>query len=833
MAKAVRRLVPIGSRDPSARGRFQKRDLTSDVLFGKGARLAAFLLATAACGLKPVFTPSISAGPYSVIADGGAIVLTRDGGVLVTLPSDAFQLGTVRDLDDTKSFDPYWLVHDDEFFDPVIPAGLRFRKTTATVVTQTSATQLDLALTFEGDLQAAVTLTADAEGRFKAIWVPAASSMPIAFMRVRLRASPTEGFYGLGEVFDDVNHRGKLRPMQIEPDLGIESVNSETHVPVPLLIGTTGWGVFVASKRYGIFDVARSEDDLVEITYGTAEQSAEGLELHLFAAAHPLDITRKYYEVTGDPLLPAPWGLGPLLWRDESRDQAQVEDDVAQIRARDLAVSGMWIDRPYATAVNTFDFNAPQFPDAGGMIATMHAAGLRVALWHTPYLEPGAEPLLSEAVDAGYFPPTTGPTARWGPPIDFTNPNAMTFWQRNIQRYIDLGIEGFKLDYGEEVAGGLSGSRTNWSFFDGSTERTMQHDFTVLYHRAYFERLPGGAFMLCRAGKWGDQKQVSVIWPGDIDATLTRWKEPVGGSPGTGGLPSAVIAGMSLGPSGFPFFGADTGGYRHSPPNRETWLRWVEQSALSTVMQIGDSSSQMPWEYTAANGRDDAALEVFRQYARLHLRLFPYEWTYAKRLAVDGRAIQRPLGLAYPELGRHPNDEYLFGDDLLVAPVVTAGVTSRMVLFPPGEWIDWWDGSVHSGEQTVSAPMDRLPLFIRRGGIVPLLRPTIDTVSATTVAMVDSFSSDAGVLWVRAVPGGTMTLYDGTQLDVSSTQVKLAAGTVFTRGAVIELLDVPRPASVSLTARASRAEVEAGEGWFWENRTLWLHVDGGPVTITP
>src|SRR5207237_1141683 len=127
-----------------------------------------------------------------------------------------------------------------------------------------------------------------------------------------------------------------------------------------------------------VFDVAKTEPDLVEVTYGTAEQSASGLDFHLFAAEHPLDVTRRYYDVTGEPLLPAQWALGPLLWRDENRDQAQVLDDIAQLRARDLAFSGMWLDRPYATAVNTFDYDVAKFPDAGAMIDAIHAAGLRL-----------------------------------------------------------------------------------------------------------------------------------------------------------------------------------------------------------------------------------------------------------------------------------------------------------------------------------------------------------------------------------------------------------------------------------------------------------------------
>jgi alpha-D-xyloside xylohydrolase len=625
--------------------------------------------------------------------------------------------------------------------------------------------------------------------------------------------------------------------MQLEPNLAVESTDTENHVPVPLLIGTRGWGVFVQSKRFGVFDVAKSDPTLVEITYGTAEQSGDGLNFHLFAAQHPLDITRRYYDVTGDPLLPAPWALGPWLWRDNTTGQVQTMDDFVQVRTRDLATSAMWLDRPYASFVETFDFDPAHYTDPVAMIAAAHAAGIRMAVWHAPYLEPAAVPYAGIAADAGYFPPKAGLLLNhWSAPIDFTNPDAYAYWSGLIDRYVDAGIEGYKLDYGEDVAGGVSGNGTGWKFFDGSTERTMSHDFTVLYHRVYAEKRPG--FMLCRAGKWGDQTQVSVIWPGDIDANLTKWMDTFmdqGMSiTGVGGLHTAVVFGTGLGPSGFPFFGADTGGYRHSPPNRETWLRWVEQSALGTVMQTGDSSSEMPWEYTADNGRDDAALAVYQLYARLHLQLFPYEWTLAKNLAVDGRALMRPVGLAYPELGQHPDDEYLFGDDLFVAPVVTAGATQRDVLFPTGDWVSWWDASVHHGQETVAAPVDQLPLFIRKGGVVSMLRPTIDTLSPATDSDVDSFANDAGILWVRAVPDGSATLYDGTQISVSSTKVSVTAGTTFTQGAVVEEVGVTKPSAVSSTPRSSRDEVATSpDGWFYDG-SLWIRVPAGQsVTVTP
>jgi alpha-D-xyloside xylohydrolase len=806
---------------------------------------------------------SLVTGDYALTvgADARTLTLSRRDEVLLAFPADAFQLGTVDTLDERSSYDPYFLESHGPLLPASLPASLQWRTVARASVASAAADTVVVQLRFDDGRGAALTLSVDAPGRFTATLVPELPSgaPAIAWMRLRPRASSTEAFYGLGEWEDDVNHRGKSRPMQIELQPDIESLYNEDHVPVPLLIGARGWGLFVESRRLGEFDVATHEADLVEVTYGTAQQSGDGLRFHLFAAEHPLDITKHYYDLTGYPLLPAPWALGPWIWRNENRDQQEVLDDIDTIRTLDLATSAIWIDRPYASAVNTFDFNPSQFPDPASMIATAHANGLRLALWHAPYVEPAAEPVRSEALANNYFPPTSGLLLNsWSKPIDFSNPAAYAWWQDLIRRYTDMGIEGFKLDYGEDIAPGIQGKRNVWKFFDGSDERTMHYGYTLLYHQVYAETLPAsGGFLLCRAGRWGDQRNVSVVWPGDMDATFTRHGEPYVDHSGqtkigVGGLPATVAMGLGLGPSGFPFFGADTGGYKNSPPGKELYIRWFEQTALSSVMQVGDSSSQPPWVFTADNGRDQETLDLYRIYARLHLRLFPYEWTYARNIAADGRPIQRALGLAYPQIGQHPSDEYLFGDDLLVAPVIEAGATARHVIVPPGEWIDWWDGTLYSGgaaggvEVDVPAPLSKLPLFVRAGGIVPLLRPTIDTLSPTTLPAerVESYANDAGVLYVRVVPGDSASafaLFDSTRMSqapvAGGNDLTFHGGQTFTKGAMLEVLRVPViPQAVTrngseLGVRETLAVLEAADdGWFWEpalGGTLWVKLPGG------
>jgi alpha-D-xyloside xylohydrolase len=800
-----------------------------------GIRVALAALTASACGGGPVHGTVLRArGTFriDVSPDARTISLARGADALLTLGPDAFQLGVVNKLDDQASYDPFWLEAKDSALYTEPPKDLRFLDVTSARVADASRDGESIAIeeTWSSGLMATVEIrtssaSTDERASFGLRIVPH-GTVPIAYVRVRAHASKDEAFYGLGEWEDGVEHRGKLRPMQIEVDGASESMDNEAHAPIPFLIGTRGWGVFVESRRYGLFDVARKADDLVEITYGTAAESPKGLTMHLFAAKQALDVTKSYYEITGNPRLPATWAFGPWIWRDENRDQAEVERDIRKI---DLATSAIWIDRPYARAVNTFDFDAPRFPDPSAMIARARDAGLRMALWSTPYLEKAATPFVDEASMRGFFPPTTGLLLNhWGAPIDFTNVDAYAFWQSLIGRYATLGIEGYKLDYAEDVVAGTSGARIAWMFADGSDERTMHYGYTKLYHRVYAETLPAtGGFLLCRAARWGEQTLGPIIWPGDLDATLTKHGQrftPRGASNpvnGVGGLPASLIMALSLGPSGFPFFASDTGGYRHSPPDKETYVRWLEQTALSSVMEVGDSSSQPPWEFTADNGRDQATLDLYRAFARLHLRLFPYVWSYAERLAADGRAIMRPEGLVFPELGVHPNDVYLLGDALLVAPVVEPGVVMRSIAFPPGAWVDWESGERHSGGQgrgaeMIAAPLERLPLYVRAGALVPMLRPTIDTLSpvgtSTLAQTIESYTKDPGRLWVRTARGGdgAFTVFDGTQLEASEAggllTLRITPGGTFAKGALFEVISAGSSASDSIRIEIDGAE---------------------------
>jgi alpha-D-xyloside xylohydrolase len=802
---------------------------------------------------------SLRAGMATIaVTTEPALSLRHDGELRLRFEPSDWQFGIVERVDNDTNYDPHRILTDDALYSP--PDGLRWiHPRAARFEDADDGESIRLQLEFESAAPARLTIRVEEDGRFSLKLTP--SDDRVAFFRLRPHASADEGFYGLGEYYDEVDHRGQRRALQLEIDAELDSGYNEAHVPVPLLIGTEGWGLFVESPYAASIAVGTEKPGRIDASFGTGLASAEGLRFHLFAESHPLDITRHYYQVTGYPKLPARWALGPLVWRDENDNQQQVEADIEAMRDLDLAATGYWIDRPYASAVNTFDYSPAMFSDPAAMIARMHALGFRTALWHTPYLDESRDEtaaLRAHAESKGYYPPVTGAKLnKWGMPIDVTDPQAVAWWQELLGSYIKLGVEGFKLDYGEDVVCGLNQKRLRWRFDNGADERTMQSQFQRHYHAIYADLMPeDGGFLLCRAGTYGDQTSGCIIWPGDLDANMKPHRTPIDPELGeaskryVGGLPAALVAGLSLSPSGFPFFGSDTGGYKRAPPDKETFTRWFQYTALSTVMQIGTSSNDVAWEPTPGNGFDEEMLGWYRRYTRLHLRLFPYIWSYAVRLAHDGRPIQRALGLAYPELGEHPNDTYLLGDALLVAPVVTRGARQRSLVLPPGDWIDWWSGKRHRGpgRLTVDAPLDTLPLFVSAAHLVPMLRPTIDSLAATSEPQrVDSYATEAGALYVRAVAEGNghFRLFDGGSLDHTTTtdrsELSFAGGSELNNGVVFELIAASAPVAVEAGGQAidvhvSLASLEAATtGYFFDDsppHTLWVKASGAAANVS-
>jgi alpha-D-xyloside xylohydrolase len=274
--------------------------------------------------------------------------------------------------------------------------------------------------------------------------------------------------------------------------------------------------------------------------------------------------------------------------------------------------------------------------------------------------------------------------------------------------------------------------------------------------------------------------------------------------------------------------------------------RWSEFAAFSTVMELGGGGvSHNVWDFTVSNF-DQELLDIYAKYARLHMTLFPYLYSYVAQNSKDGTPIVRAPGMQYPDdaaLAAAPY-ELFFGEDLLVAPVVEAGAQSRQVTLPAGSWVNYWTHEIVTGPATVSvaAPLDTLPLFVRAGAILPELAPDVDTLAPATDPSVVTAEMRADQMSIEVFPGDHQTsfeLYDGTTFISSKPgepgwEFIMDASPVPRTYSVAVLWTLVRPEppvsvfgdpTFESSKFATQAELDAApEGWFYDAAAGVVHL---------
>ncbi len=782
------------------------------------AALAAGVLLSAAlaltgCGGKAGDSAEPAGGWDDLLVETDPFALAWGTGAL---PAGAVEVGFVEDYDSTLNYDPWNLWSGsgapDIDWEPAVRGTW-------------SAGGYDLELA--DGRTARLDRLDDGEGGPVRLRLTV-DEAPAPYLRLSFASPAGEALWGLGENFDAVNLRGTVRPMQIEVNAEVESGYVEAHVPVPVVVGSGGWGAAVPSDWPMVVDAASPGADGADperVSFVVATE--DPLDIVLLGgapgeAADGADLVAAWTRLAGLPRLPPTWAMAPMLWRDENDSDAQVLEDARAVRDHDLAFGVMWVDNPWQTTYNSMRPD-DRFADWDGMVAELHDLGFRWMAWSTPYLE-DADPDHDAFADAGWFVDIPVLFSDFGDLVDLTHPDAMAAWQERVAAAAAIGIEGWKLDYGEDVNLGLGTGRLVTTFADGSDERTMHHRFAAHYHRAYaepYDEAGADRFLLGRGGAWGTEAITDCIWPGD----LCNGFEKAGEDGHVGGLPAAIRAGVSLSVSGFPCFASDTGGYRHGRADRETIIRWTEYSALLPIMQVGGTENHHYW--LLEGDWDEDVLAAGQRYTVLHTRLFPYFRRLLVDAAAEGRPPLRPLGMAAgpdPDPALLADDAaFLVGEDLLVAPVEEAGATSRTVTFPPGEWVHWWTGEAWSGEAEVPAPLGEGPLFIRAGGIVPMLRESVRTLAPSDGA-VDSWADDPGELVVRHVPaeggGRSFEVVDGPLIVAEDGALAVGDPGIYD-GVTVEIW-APGASTVEVDGEAVDTEVDGP----------WLRARVGSGTVT-
>jgi len=519
---------------------------------------------------------------------------------------------------------------------------------------------------------------------------------------------PDEHLFGLGEQYGPLDKRGQ-RVISWSRDTMGTNTTSLTYLNVPFFLSSRGYGVFVHHASKIVYELG-----FPSTITGSFRVEDPYLDYFLIYGPNPKQVLARYADLTGRAALPPLWSFGVWMSRCMYRDRPQVEGVVERMRELGIPMDVLHLD-PAWLAVRKhrqrdgcdFEWNHEDFPDPEGFIRWLAERGVKLSLWENPYVYKDTE-MFREGVEKGYF--ARGPDGKPSPSqdnpaenvvTDFTNPQAVRWWQDKHRPYLRMGVATFKSDYGEAV-------RPDALFADGRSGAQIHNLFPLLYNRAVFEVIRqerGEAVVFGRSGYAGSQRY-PINWTGDAQCTF-------------GGMAGALRSGLSLGLSGIPFWSHDIGGFfglNAEPPDPLLYIRWAQFGLLSSHSRFHGVRSREPWYY------GDDAVRIVRDFARLRYRLLPYLWACAHEASRALVPLLRPMYLEFPQdpYTPHLDHQYMLGPSLLVAPVLNDEGRCRLYL-PAGRWYDFWGGSALEGpcHLDLSVPLDRIPLYVRDDSILP------------------------------------------------------------------------------------------------------------------
>jgi alpha-D-xyloside xylohydrolase len=523
-----------------------------------------------------------------------------------------------------------------------------------------------------------------------------------------------------------LNRRGERVEMYVRPTIALYT---------PFYQSSRGYGLSVAGTAVGEFDVAQSHPSTLAFRFETGT-SAESrmLRYHVFHGPSHATITDEYTALTGRPFVPPAWAFLHWRWRDElAIDRpalldgvamnAQVVDDVTMYEQLGIPAGVYLFDRPVLEGefgFARFHFDEVRLPNAGAMLAALRQRGYRILTWSSMWAcGSGAGDNGLEALQLGFLAPGSSGVPHCANVgggsfiLDPTTPAARQWWQEKLSEFVrTYDLDGIKLDRGEEFI--PSDAADIWA--DGRSGREVRNLYPVLQAQVHHDALHAvrddDFLVITRSGYTGVQRH-AIAWGGDVSGA-----QLFGIGPGTDlGLRSVIISQQRAAFMGLPIWGSDTGGY-YEFKDRDVFARWIQFSTFSGIMEIGGHGAHAPWDMPTEPRFDPEMIEIYRRYTQLRHRLQGYIVAAAREAGETGMPLARPLVFAYAD---DPNvrdrwDEYLFGPDLLVAPVWRSGQRAREVYLPSGAWRSFWDESrQYRGPTTITvdAPLAEIPVFIR------------------------------------------------------------------------------------------------------------------------
>ncbi len=548
-----------------------------------------------------------------------------------------------------------------------------------------------------------------------------------------------QGAYGMGEKYDSLNQKGKTVINQVQEEFCFQG--DKTYCAAPFFWTDSGFGLYVDTCEVSEFSF---QGEYIEVTL------PESADVIVFSGT-PETIIREYMSLFGQAVLPPEWILGIWVSANRWNCQKQVEELVEKLRTHDFPASVVvleaWSDEATFYIFNgakytpvpdgrslkydDFDFTASPWPNPGRMVQNLHDNDMKLLLWQAPiYKKQGADEVPNEQNELDrkdavkrklcvMMPdnmPYTIPEGKWFPGSmvpDFTNPHTRKSWFEKRQYLLDIGVDGFKTDGGEFIY------CKDAIFFDGTTGKEGINRYARDYTESYSAFTGEKGVIFSRAGFSG-QHTVPCHWGGDQQS---RNEE----------LANVLKAGLSAAATGILFWGFDLAGFAGPLPSIDLYRRATQLACFCPIMQwhsepdggqfrelmpgAEGNNERSPWNMEESY-QEPGFMDEIRYWHKLHEKLRPYLWEMSQKCVKTSRPLIRPLVYEWPEDSNTINcqDEYLLGDDILVAPLLHENETSRDVYLPDGMWKDFFSGEEFEGKQTIAAGKDgKIPVFTRRG----------------------------------------------------------------------------------------------------------------------
>jgi alpha-D-xyloside xylohydrolase len=513
-----------------------------------------------------------------------------------------------------------------------------------------------------------------------------------------------EAFYGLGQ------HQAGVMNLRGE---SIDISQDNTNISTPLLLSSNGYGIFWNNGSRSRFN-----NRFVHALYISSEV-ADSIDYYFLYGPEFDAIVAEYRELTGPAPLFGKWAYGYWQCKNRYDSQQQLETIAQKYRDLHIPLDNIVQDWFWWNVMGEPVFNK-NYPDPKGMIETLHKEHVHLMISVWPFLRPGS-PIYDDMDKRGYFIAKTQATGFHpaGMAIyDAFNPEARQYyWKLMNDALFKIGVDAWWLDTTEPETEGLETNLLVTHKVALGNGARYANEFPLLTTTGVYEGQRTASdqkrvFILTRSGYAGIQRNAAALWSGDVDPNWETFRRQ-------------IPAGLNLSVAGVPYWTTDIGGFVSANPDdpsyRELYIRWFQFGAFCSIFRAHGTRTTNQneiWSY------GPEAQKILTDYDKLRYRLMPYIYSLAWKTTNEGYTILRPLVMDFRSDTQAQNvaDQFLFGPAILVNPVTEPGAESRHLYLPDATWYDFWTGSSTKGPRAIDAPapIDRLPLFVRAGSILPL-----------------------------------------------------------------------------------------------------------------